>query len=69
MLTISIQNKISKTLNVYIFRIGDGGSPLVCPIESKFERYYQSGIVAWGIGCADVNPGSFIINNFSRHDT
>lgn len=36
---------------------GDGGSPLVCPIPGKHEQYYQAGIVAWGIGCADVNPG------------
>lgn len=37
---------------------GDGGSPLVCPIPEKHEQYYQAGIVAWGIGCADVNPGN-----------
>lgn len=36
---------------------GDGGSPLVCPIPGRVDRYYQSGIVAWGIGCADINPG------------
>lgn len=39
---------------------GDGGSPLVCPIPAKHEQYYQGGIVAWGIGCADVNPGEYI---------
>lgn len=36
---------------------GDGGSPLVCPIPGRHEQYYQAGIVAWGIGCADANPG------------
>ncbi|KAG5871976.1 hypothetical protein JTB14_003101 [Gonioctena quinquepunctata] len=29
----------------------DGGSPLVCPIEGQEERYYQAGIVSWGIAC------------------
>ncbi|KAJ8971755.1 hypothetical protein NQ314_000572, partial [Rhamnusium bicolor] len=38
---------------------GDGGSPLVCPIGGKGERYYQAGIVAWGIGCGEnETPGS-----------
>ena len=27
---------------------GDGGSPLVCPIEEAPGHYYQAGIVAWG---------------------
>lgn len=36
---------------------GDGGSPLVCPIEDQPGRYYQTGMVAWGIGCGDETPG------------
>lgn len=36
---------------------GDGGSPLVCPIPGTRDRYYQAGIVAWGIGCGDQTPG------------
>lgn len=35
---------------------GDGGSPLVCPINNR--RYYQAGIVAWGIGCGS-HPGVY----------
>ncbi|XP_037927490.1 phenoloxidase-activating factor 2-like [Teleopsis dalmanni] len=39
---------------------GDGGSPLVCPIVGVKDRYYQAGIVAWGIGCGDENtPGVY----------
>jgi plasma kallikrein len=26
---------------------GDGGSPLVCPVYGKQDRYYQAGLVAW----------------------
>ncbi|XP_049883380.1 phenoloxidase-activating factor 2-like isoform X2 [Pectinophora gossypiella] len=40
---------------------GDGGSPLVCPIEFEKDRYMQSGIVAWGIGCGeDGTPGVYV---------
>lgn len=38
---------------------GDGGSPLVCPILGERDRYYQAGIVAWGIGCGDQIPGVY----------
>ena len=39
---------------------GDGGSPLVCPVPGNEGRFYQAGIVAWGIGCglADI-PGAY----------
>ncbi|KAJ8983010.1 hypothetical protein NQ317_014307 [Molorchus minor] len=40
---------------------GDGGSPLVCPIEGQSDRYYQAGIVAWGIGCGEnQTPGVYV---------
>ncbi|KAJ0169980.1 hypothetical protein K1T71_014586 [Dendrolimus kikuchii] len=40
---------------------GDGGSPLVCPIQNEPDRYMQSGIVAWGIGCGgDGTPGVYV---------
>lgn len=39
---------------------GDGGSPLVCPIEGSYQHYYQAGIVAWGIGCGENQiPGVY----------
>ncbi|XP_055917328.1 phenoloxidase-activating factor 2-like [Eupeodes corollae] len=39
---------------------GDGGSPLVCPMPNEPNRYFQAGIVAWGIGCGDENvPGVY----------
>lgn len=39
---------------------GDGGSPLVCPIPGTVNRYYQAGIVAWGIGCGEEGiPGVY----------
>ncbi|XP_055837511.1 phenoloxidase-activating factor 2-like [Episyrphus balteatus] len=39
---------------------GDGGSPLVCPMANNPDRYYQVGIVSWGIGCGDKNvPGVY----------
>lgn len=39
---------------------GDGGSPLVCPIHGATNQYYQTGIVAWGVGCGDANPGVYV---------
>uniref|UniRef100_A0A182YL63 Phenoloxidase-activating factor 2 n=1 Tax=Anopheles stephensi TaxID=30069 RepID=A0A182YL63_ANOST len=40
---------------------GDGGSPLVCPIPGTSDRYYQAGMVAWGIGCGeDGIPGVYV---------
>ncbi|XP_055857464.1 phenoloxidase-activating factor 2-like [Episyrphus balteatus] len=39
---------------------GDGGSPLVCPMANNSDRYYQVGIVSWGIGCGNENvPGVY----------
>ncbi|XP_052873055.1 phenoloxidase-activating factor 2-like [Anopheles cruzii] len=39
---------------------GDGGSPLVCPIPNQHQHYYQSGLVAWGIGCGENGkPGVY----------
>ncbi|XP_017054459.1 phenoloxidase-activating factor 2 [Drosophila ficusphila] len=39
---------------------GDGGAPLACPIGIASEnRYQQSGIVAWGIGCNDEVPAAY----------
>ncbi|XP_077290846.1 phenoloxidase-activating factor 2-like isoform X2 [Arctopsyche grandis] len=39
---------------------GDGGSPLICPMIGKPDRYIQSGIVSWGIGCGDTGiPGVY----------
>ncbi|XP_014361308.2 phenoloxidase-activating factor 2-like [Papilio machaon] len=37
--------------------VGDGGSPLVCPLQT--DRYVQAGIVAWGIGCGGTTPGVY----------
>ncbi|KAG5870995.1 hypothetical protein JTB14_021866 [Gonioctena quinquepunctata] len=40
---------------------GDGGSPLVCLIAGSPDRYFQAGIVAWGIGCGeDQTPGVYV---------
>lgn len=39
---------------------GDGGSPLVCKIAGTDNQYHQVGMVAWGVGCGDVNPGVYV---------
>lgn len=39
---------------------GDGGAPLVCPVGNPSQnRYSQSGIVAWGIGCHEEHPAVY----------
>jgi len=39
---------------------GDGGAPLVCPVGFPGDnRYAQSGIVAWGIGCKESHPAVY----------
>lgn len=44
-----------------IFFSGDGGSPLVCPVNGKPGHYYQAGITAWGIGCGEAGvPGVYV---------
>lgn len=43
---------------------GDGGSPLMCPFPGSESRYYQAGIVAWGIGCGTAGvPGVYVKNS------
>lgn len=41
--------------------IGDGGSPLACPIPGTDNQHYQAGIVSWGIGCGDSVPGKYFV--------
>ncbi|KAM8716518.1 hypothetical protein ACLKA7_003400 [Drosophila subpalustris] len=41
---------------------GDGGAPLICPIKNSPNRYYQAGIVAWGIGCGMENVPAVYTN-------
>ncbi|KAM8716516.1 hypothetical protein ACLKA7_003398 [Drosophila subpalustris] len=42
--------------------LGDGGSPLVCPIKGRPNRYYQVGIVAWGLSCGVENIPAIYTN-------
>uniref|UniRef100_A0A1Y1N5M6 Phenoloxidase-activating factor 2 n=1 Tax=Photinus pyralis TaxID=7054 RepID=A0A1Y1N5M6_PHOPY len=39
---------------------GDGGGPLVCPVPDEDGRFYQAGIVAWGINCGEDIPGAYV---------
>lgn len=40
---------------------GDGGSPLVCPIPGLQNKFFQIGIVSWGIGCGEnETPGVYV---------
>jgi len=42
---------------------GDGGFPLVCERNGHYELV---GLVAWGIGCANENPGVYVnVRSFS----
>jgi secreted trypsin-like serine protease len=41
---------------------GDGGSPLICPFGNSTDRYYQAGIVAWGIKCGDEGVPAVYVN-------
>ncbi|XP_023032471.1 phenoloxidase-activating factor 2-like [Drosophila willistoni] len=41
--------------------LGDGGSPLICPLSGSKNRYFQVGMVAWGIGCGSPDvPGAYV---------
>nr|XP_014289638.1 uncharacterized protein LOC106689256 [Halyomorpha halys] len=45
---------------------GDGGGPLVCPVEGKPGTYEVTGLVAWGIGCGDDIPGVYANVAYAR---
>ncbi|XP_043645938.1 uncharacterized protein LOC122615108 [Drosophila teissieri] len=38
---------------------GDGGAPLVCPLQSDPNRYEQVGIVNFGFGCGEPIPAIY----------
>lgn len=46
---------------------GDGGSPLFCEIPHDKGRFYQTGIVAGGLGCGGQVPGLYVnVAHFSN---
>jgi secreted trypsin-like serine protease len=48
--------------------LGDGGSPLVCPVQGKPGHFYQAGIVAWGIGCGEQGtPGAYVVRRLQNN--
>lgn len=45
---------------------GDGGSPLVCQMPFTKNRFYQTGIVAGGVGCGGRMPALYVnVANFA----
>lgn len=50
---------------------GDGGSPLFCKIPQDSRRFYQTGIVAAGLGCGSDAPGLYVnvahFSNWIKH--
>lgn len=47
---------------------GDGGAPLFCKIPHDEDRFYQTGIVAGGVGCGrEVVPGIYVnVSHFTN---
>lgn len=37
----------------------DEGSPLVCPMQTDPDRYYQAGMVSTGVNCGPSAPGIY----------
>ncbi|KAH8395670.1 hypothetical protein KR222_006700, partial [Zaprionus bogoriensis] len=42
--------------------VGDGGSPLMCPLDNSSGRYQLAGVVAFGAGCNAENVPAVYIN-------
>ncbi|XP_001988787.2 phenoloxidase-activating factor 2 [Drosophila grimshawi] len=42
--------------------VGDGGAPLVCPIENNSNRYMLAGMVSWGLQCGTENVAGVYTN-------
>lgn len=40
---------------------GDGGGPLVCPVNGDADKFVQMGIVSWGLTCGMADtPGVYV---------